>query len=186
MVKFMSYDPWQFATTKNGYHADEVISALQKCIRRGLEEKASMFAYELYLTSPELEEKMWSRLMTISVEDIGLGNPMACVIVQNLNEIRKQFDYLAVDRPLFFVHAIRVLCSSQKDRSSDLLKNIVMERINQGDFEPIPDVALDKHTRRGQEMGRDLQHFLDEASKVVPEMEVDNEYKDRLLKMIQR
>ena len=81
----MSYDPWQFATTKNGYHADEVISALQKCIRRGLEEKASMFAYELYLTSPELEEKMWSRLMTISVEDIGLGNPMACVIVQNLN-----------------------------------------------------------------------------------------------------
>ena len=66
----MSYDPWQFATTKNGYHADEVISALQKCIRRGLEEKAAMFAYELYLTSPELEEKMWSRLMTISVEDI--------------------------------------------------------------------------------------------------------------------
>ena len=51
----MSYDPWQFATTKNGYHADEVISALQKCIRRGLEEEASMFAYELYLTSPELE-----------------------------------------------------------------------------------------------------------------------------------
>ena len=48
----MSYDPWQFATTKNGYHADEVISALQKCIRRGLEEEASMFAYELYLTSP--------------------------------------------------------------------------------------------------------------------------------------
>ena len=182
----MSYDPWQFATTKNGYHADEVISALQKCIRRGLEEKASMFAYELYLTSPELEEKMWSRLMTISVEDIGLGNPMACVIIQNLNEIRKQFDYQAVDRPLFFVHAIRVLCSSQKDRSSDLLKNIVMERIAQGDFESIPDVALDKHTRRGQEMGRDLQHFLDEASKVVPEMDVDNDYKERLLKMIQR
>ena len=182
----MSYDPWQFATTKNGYHADEVISALQKCIRRGLEEEASMFAYELYLTSPELEEKMWSRLMTISVEDIGLGNPMACVIVQSLNEIRKQFDYQAVDRPLFFVHAIRVLCSSQKDRSSDLLKNIVMERIAQGDFEPIPDVALDKHTRRGKEMGRDLQHFLDEASKVVPEMDVDNDYKERLVKMIQR
>ena len=180
----MNYDPWQNAVTKNGYHADEVISALQKCIRRGLEEKASMFAYELYLTSPELEEKLWSRLMTISVEDVGLGNPMAAVIVQNLNEMRKQFDYLAVDRPLFFVHAIRVLCSSEKDRSSDVLKNIVMKRIEAEDFEEIPDFALDMHTKKGQEMGRDIHHFLNEASRVIPEKEVNHDYKERLLAML--
>ena len=46
----MSYDPWQNAITKNGYPCDEVISALQKCIRRGLEEEACMFAYELFAT----------------------------------------------------------------------------------------------------------------------------------------
>lgn len=180
----MSYDPWQNAITKNGYHADEVISALQKCIRRALEEKACMFAYELYLTSPELEDKLWSRLMTISVEDIGMGNPMAAVIVKNLNEMRKQFDYLAVDRPLFFVHAIRVLCSSEKDRSSDVLKNIVMKRIDAQDFEEIPDFALDMHTRRGQEMGRDVHHFLNEASRVEPALKVENDYVDRLKKMV--
>ena len=180
----MSYDPWQKAITRNGFACDEVISALQKCIRRGLEEGACMFAYELYLTSPELEDKLWSRLLTISVEDVGLGNPMAAVIMNNLNQMRREFDYQAVDRPLFFVHAIRVLCSSNKDRSSDVLKNLVMKRIENGHFSEIPDFALDMHTRRGQEMGRDVHHFLNEASKVVPEMEVDNDYKERLKKYL--
>ena len=180
----MVYDPWQHAITKNGYHADEVISALQKCIRRGLEEDACMFAYEMYVTSPELDEKLWSRLLTISVEDVGMGNPMASVIVNSLNQMRREFDYMAVDRPLFFVHAIRVLCGSLKDRSSDVLKNLVMKRMENKEFAEIPDFALDMHTRRGQEMGKDVQHFLSEASKVVPEMEVDNNYKERLLKYL--
>ena len=78
MAKTM-YDPWSKITTRNGYAGDEVISALQKSIRRGLEEQACMFAYELYVSSPQLEEKLWRRLLTISVEDIGMGNPMAAV-----------------------------------------------------------------------------------------------------------
>ena len=65
MVKKTMYDPWQSITTRNGYCCDEVISALQKSIRRANEEDACKFAYELYITSPELEEKMWRRLLTI-------------------------------------------------------------------------------------------------------------------------
>ena len=34
------------------------------------EEQACMFAYEMYISSPQLEEKLWRRLLTISVEDI--------------------------------------------------------------------------------------------------------------------
>lgn len=51
----MGYDPWPKITTRNGYAGDEVISALQKSIRRGLEEQACMFVYELYISSPQLE-----------------------------------------------------------------------------------------------------------------------------------
>ena len=80
MAKTM-YDPWSKITTRNGYAGDEVISALQKSIRRGLEEQACMFAYEMYISSPQLEEKLWRRLLTISVEDIGMGNPMAAMMV---------------------------------------------------------------------------------------------------------
>ena len=84
MAKAM-YDPWSKIVTKNGYAGDEVISALQKSIRRAKEEDACMFAYEMYISSPQLLEKMWRRLLTISVEDIGMGDPMAAVLVNNLN-----------------------------------------------------------------------------------------------------
>lgn len=137
------YDPWANITTRNGYAADEVISALQKSIRRGLEEQACMFAYELYISSPQLEEKMWRRLLTISVEDIGMGNPMAAMVVNHLNQMRQNFEYSDNDRTIYFIHAIRYMCASEKDRSSDLLKNICIKSFAMGKFPEIPDYALD-------------------------------------------
>ena len=184
MAKTM-YDPWSKITTRNGYAWDEVISALQKSIRRGLEEQACMFAYEMYISSPQLEEKLWRRLLTISVEDIGMGNPMAAIMVNNLYQMSKQFDYADGDKPMYFIHAIRYLCSSEKDRSSDLLKNICIKSFAMGKFPEIPDYALDKHTQRGQAMGRDSFHFLNEASKVYPQKEVDNDYKERYAKILE-
>ena len=119
MAKAM-YDPWSKIVTKNGYAGDEVISALQKSIRRAKEEDACMFAYEMYISSPQLLEKMWRRLLTISVEDIGMGNVEAAGQIKTLNEMRKEFSYNDGDRPIFFIHAIRILCESMKDRSTDL------------------------------------------------------------------
>lgn len=43
----------------------------------------------------------------------------------------------------------------------------------------IPDYAFDKHTGRGDETGIDSFHFLNKASKVIPQMKVDNDYKER-------
>ena len=180
------YDPWQNCKTKNNYNADEVISALQKSIRRGLEEDACKFAFELFSTSPELEEKMWKRLIVISVEDIGMGNVNASVIINNLYQMHHEFNYQDIDRPLFFIHAIRVLCQSKKDRSSDLLRNIVEKEMNQGILPEIPDYALDMHTRRGQEMNRDIHHFLNVASIVEPKLEVENDYQERFNELLKK
>lgn len=171
-------DPWARVKTRNNLNGDEVISSLQKCIRRGLVKEACEFAYEMYITSPQFEEKLWRRLLAISVEDIGMGNPEAAIYVNNLNQMRQEFAYNESDRAMFFIHAIRLLAESTKDRSSDLLKNIVIKSFAMGYVPKIPDFALDKHTLRGQEMGRDSFHFLHEASKVVPQMEVDNHYKE--------
>lgn len=184
MAKKM-YDPWSKITTRNGYAGDEVISALQKSIRRGLEEQACMFASELYISSPQLEEKLWRRLLTISVEDIGMGNPMASVVVNNLYQMSREFDYADGDRPIYFIHAIRYMCQSEKDRSSDLLKNICIKSFAMGKLPEIPDYALDKHTQRGQAMGRDSFHFLNEASRVYPQKEIDNDYKERYAKILE-
>lgn len=185
MEQFMSYDPWSKVETRNGIPGDEIISALQKSIRRGLEEEAVTVAYEMYITSPEFEEKMWRRLLIISVEDIGFGEVNAPILINTLNSMRKNFPYKDGDRPMFFVHAIRYLCQCQKERSSDWLKNIVIAEFENGRKPDIPDFALDMHTNRGRKQGKDIIHFLEEASKVSPEKkDINLQYKKRLIKIL--
>jgi replication-associated recombination protein RarA len=164
-------DPWQRTTTEHGLAADAVISALQKCLRRGMLDNALLLGWEMYLTSPELEDKLWSRLCVIAVEDIGLGNPQAPVLIETLFQQHKRYDRPTGDRFLFAAHAIRVLATSAKDRTSDDMVNWAKQSMALGEQLPeIPDFALDMHTGRGQAMGRDYRFFMEEASKVTPEI----------------
>ncbi len=179
------YNIWASTKTKNGYEADLVLSVLQKCIRRAQTEEACKAAYELYVSGPIFLDKIWSRLVTISVEDIGFGNLKAACIINSLDDMRKEFPYDDGDQPMFFIHAIRVLCESTKDRSSDYLKNIIIKEAAMGKKIEIPDVAYDKHTRRGQEMGRDSKHFFEEGAKVVNQLEIDNDYRERYGKILE-
>lgn len=177
-MDFQTYTHWEEVKTRNGLYADEVISSLQKAIRRAMTEEACQYAYELYISGSVFLEKVWSRLLTISVEDIGFGNIDAAGHIHTLNEIRKNYAYNDMDQPMFFIHAIRILCASNKDRSSDYLKNIIIKKAAMGRVPEIMDVALDKHTRRGREMGRDSFHFFHEGAKVIPQAEVDNNYRE--------
>jgi replication-associated recombination protein RarA len=164
-------DPWQRTSTEHGFPADEVISALQKSIRRGLLENALLLAYEMYITSPEMEQMLWSRLGVISVEDIGLGNAQAPILVDTLFQMHQRYPRPEHDRFLFAAHAVRVLAGGQKDRTTDEMATWAKQSIGLGERLPeIPDVALDMHTRRGQDLGRDYRWFLEEASQVTPEM----------------
>jgi replication-associated recombination protein RarA len=162
-------DPWARTTTENGFAADEVISALQKSIRRGMMENAVLLAWEMFLTSPEMEEKLWSRLTVIAVEDVGLGNPQAPIMIETLYQQHNRYPRPMGDRFLFAAHAIRVLATSPKERVSDDLVNWAKHATALGEVRPeIPDVAIDMHTARGQAMGRDYRFFMEEASQVSP------------------
>jgi replication-associated recombination protein RarA len=176
-------DPWQRTTTENGFPADEVISALQKCIRRGLTENALLLGWEMFITSPELEEKMWARLQVISVEDVGYGNLHAPVLVDTLYRMHERLQRPEHDRFLFAAHAIRVLASGKKDRTTDDMVNWAKHSVAFGEqTAEIPDFAVDMHTRRGEEMGRDYLYFMTEASKVSPEIEGrEQKYRDWIL-----
>ena len=180
----MSYDPWQNVTTRNGIQGDLVISALQKSIRRGLSEEAVSFAYEMYITSLQFEEKLWRRLQAIAVEDVGFGDLSAPVLINALNQMRQNFPYSDGDRPIFFVHAIRYLAAAKKDRTSDNLKNIVKREFAHGRKPVIPDFAFDMHTEKGRGMGRDFKHFLEEGSKLENELHVEENYRERLLDLL--
>lgn len=171
MSNFMSYDPWAEIKTRNGFSGDEIISMLQKSIRRGREKEALAAAYEMYITSEQFENKMWRRLMAICVEDIGFGEVTAPELIYTLQNIRKEFPYNDGDRPIFFVQAIRYLCRLPKERSSDHVKNMLIKEFAHGRGVEVPDYAYDMHTKKGREMGRDEIHFLTEASRVIPQLE---------------
>jgi replication-associated recombination protein RarA len=133
----------------------------------------------MYVTSPELEAMLWSRLCVIAVEDIGLGSPTAPMLAESLFRMHGRYPRPSHDRFLFAAHLVRVLATSPKDRTSDDMANWAKQSVTLGEALPeIPDFALDMHTRRGQEMGRDYRYFIEEASRVAPQIE-DREEKYR-------
>lgn len=171
MSELLSKDPWKSVTSRNGIPADELISMLQKSIRRGDEKNALVAAYEMHITSPQLADKLWRRLLCISVEDIGFGNTDAPKTIWSMYKMHSNFPYPAGDQPIFFVSAVRYLCRSVKDRSSDQLKFMLEENFRHGYVPQVPDYTYDMHTVHGRELGRGNLHFLNEASLVVPELD---------------
>ena len=185
-MSHLDRDPWVDVKTINGFQADHVISALQKEIRRGNAENAALLAYEMILTSHQLEDYLWHRLKVISVEDIGFGEPLAPVFIQSLFEMTSACDRSTGERKLYAIHAVRYLCACKKDRSSDEMINWINHSSKSGKLRPtIPDYALDMHTAEGQKKGRGRRHFFEEASRVIPELpDRDRTYLDRVLKML--
>lgn len=180
-----SADPWTRVVSKRGYPADELISTLQKAIRRGELRLAILVARELYESSAELEAVMWSRLCVISCEDVGDGSYQEPVVVNSLFQMHERLDRSAGDRWLFAVHAVRYLAERLKDRTSDEWANLALHLI-EADEQPfeIPDYALDVHTRRGQEAGRDVDGFWAEGSRIAPERPGrDTSVRDEILRI---
>ncbi len=179
-------DPWVDVKTFHGYPADQLISALQKEIRRGHEENAVFIAYEMVITSPALEDKLWQRLMVISVEDVGFGEPNAPVLLNALYQMVQAFDRSLGERKLFAVHAVRYLCKCQKDRSSDEMIVWTKLAFERGAVRPeIPDYALDMHTAEGQKMGRGMRHFFEVGTQLHPELpDRDLTYRTRIMDIL--
>ncbi len=171
MAEQLTSDPWANVISRNGFSGDELISMLQKSIRRGNEKAALVAAYEMYITSPQFADKLWRRLLCISVEDVGFGNLHAPETIWSLYKMRRNFTYPVGDQPIFLVHAVRYLCRCVKDRSSDNIKSMLAMDFERGYVPEVPDYSYDMHTVKGREMGRGNAHFLSEASMVTPEMD---------------
>jgi len=147
--------------TPKGYDMFEVLSALQKEIRRCKEYEAVYWATELESFNPEA---LWKRLRVIASEDIGLADPLASLIVDVLE--KQYYDAVARKKDssrLFLVHAVLYLARSPKSRIVDNLLAVVY---NDEERLEIPDYALDMHTYRGKKMGRGLEHFFAEGAKL--------------------
>jgi replication-associated recombination protein RarA len=170
------------ATTKHGYDHYELLSALQKCIRRGLEYEAVHFAVELEEFNPTM---LWNRLKIIACEDIGPANPIIPLLIDLLQrQYLAEKAKLAEGSPrLYFVNAVVCLCRSQKSRITDDLMTVVYAEREQGMFLSIPDFALDMHTRQGKKLGRGVEQFFSEGNKVENEA-MPNPYTQRAKELL--
>lgn len=147
-------DAWTRTITVHGYRADEIRSVLQKSIRRGLVEEAVLAAYELYASGPEAEDMLWRRLEIIAVEDVGLGLPNGPALLEALNAQRLRAG-LTLDRFMFTAHAVRLLATAQKDRTSMELAIWASTEMDRGRRVEVNDFHVDQHTRRGVARERD-------------------------------
>lgn len=109
------------------------------------------------------ERYLWYRLLVISVEDIGMGEPQAPVLLNTLYQINQNFGYRGGEYLLLVTHAVRYLCACQKDRASDEMINWIKH-------------AVENDGRR---------HFWEIGAQLEPELaERDTTYRERMLKLI--
>jgi replication-associated recombination protein RarA len=163
-------------TTKGGYNCAEVSSAMQKCIRRGLEEQALFWATELDLSG--FGEYVWKRLKIIASEDVGLADsaiaPTIYTLFQNWREQAKRKDTKHAPERLFLVHAVLILSRAPKSRAVDHALVAMYESARPA--RAIPDFALDRHTAAGRKRKRGWRHFWEHGARLENKGPVNDPY----------
>lgn len=165
-----------YQTNKHKYNDDEVISALQKDIRRGNESQSMWWALEISDNGNSKNgfSRLINRLKIILYEDIGLGNPNIIHIIRQA--IDDMVDMYENDNEwrILLSFVILLMCKSSKSRITDDFAIISQWNWNNNPSIPIPDYALDMHTTRGKKLGRGLKHFRNEGIKLNNELVIDD------------
>ena len=165
----------------HGYPLDEVVSALQKCIRRSQVDEALYWAMEMNMSG--MAAYCFRRLMVIANEDIGIADHFAPVLVnacfQMGKELQQKTHGTAEEKatrawdPETLLHAVWYLAKAPKSRELNHAMAVIELRMERGELSPIPDVARDMHTAAGRAMGRGRGFFQREGGKLHPEADME-------------
>lgn len=166
----MSYE----IRTRKDYSFYDCSSAFQKEIRRSNEKKALFFAFELYASG--YSKYIWKRMFVIASEDIGLADDSVAVKLNALYNNWKMINETGANgSSVPFVHAVMILARAKKSRICDHAKIYAMKTDDNFD---IPDYAYDMHTRKGKQLKRGNQYFLDHGAKLENEIDTNDQFKD--------
>lgn len=173
-------DPYSPLVSPHGFAVDDLVSVLQKGIRRSDVDNAVLAAYEMYLTSPDVAQHLWMRLRIIAVEDVGMGLPLGPLLIETLH---RNFDATPGGDWMMACHAVRLLATAQKDRTASEHADWVASMVGLGRATvDVPDYAHCVHTKAGQLAGRGLVHWWENGAQVADELEsADHRYRDDLI-----
>lgn len=163
----------QMKKTVRGFSPWEVVSALQKSIRRGDQVQAVAWAVELDQSGHGTW--LWNRLLVITSEDVGLGWPEGPAVIRGLFDTwREQKAYNRDSHPerLMVVHAALLLARAPKSRLVDEA-TCGTYGVEEPLVKEIPDYAFDMHTAKGKRLGRGLEHWEQEASHLENPADID-------------
>ena len=119
-------------------------------------------------------------ILTVIVnEDIGLADPPVIMLVETL---RQPYIYLrkkskSPSERLVRCNAIVAMCRAKKTRLADDMQAVIYRRREFKNWRlEIPDFAYDKHTQKGRQMGRGVEHWRQEGCKLSNEARSMNSY----------
>lgn len=164
---------YQERLTVRGYPMMDVVSAMQKAIRRGDAKLAAFWACELYESG--MEKYCWRRLYIISAEDCWGA------ITNEIEALHHGWELVQANPArghkngrVFVVKAALLLAMARKCRDADHASNLLYDRklgitddelladLEDAQRNPpaIPDYAFDVHTQSGRARGKTRDNFF--------------------------
>lgn len=160
--------------SERGYNLSELLSGLQKYIRRGREEEALRCAQELHGFSfaeggGRIYTNFLHRLQIIFLEDIGLGNfrlwPKMVEWIGDLVSWREKRDPPAEVRTI--ETAVRSLCRSKKTRAGSYMKMVARSGPEDGCYYPAgPDLAASVLERSPSALAGVMERFVPKVAEM--------------------
>ena len=179
---------------KSGIPYDQVVSGLQKMIRRGKEKEAMILGLTLF--NEGYNVALARRLMAIAAEDIGLANPS---LVAQVHSIASAFIIGKKESKSGFVEwnplglLIMLMCRSPKNREVDDAWVVLTDKLKSGEESAAKVISenyslcVDGHTDEGKANLRKLaeancssyeeeswKKFLTEGALLSPHVEIEN------------
>jgi len=140
--------PWEPHLIGN-YEWDEVASSLQKMIRRGQEYEACFWGYVFHQSS--FGGYLWRRLSIIACEDIGMAQPTALVVANEVFRACETIGFPECQENL--AHGVVYLATAKKDRSAYNAYMAALKDVNYFGNLPVPMQIRNAPTKLMKEVG---------------------------------
>jgi replication-associated recombination protein RarA len=148
--------------TRRGYQPHEVVSALQKAVRRSKPEEAAYWAIELFASG--YHNWLFKRLYEIAFEDTTLPRVPGALADLAVIETRAMKQHPKAGGMEVVAAAVMLATAPKSNINSRLVMTLVSDNAERLE---VPDEALDRHTRAGRGMGRGWDHFREEAGQLI-------------------